>query len=546
MKNEGMLPVSNQETGIEEEEAAVAGSGSEAEAEVEDQTEALTPSSLPDDNDDGGPFLPYREHDEEGAQAADQTKTLTSPSSPDDDDNHDGGKASLTYQEHVSRILAITSPIVMAEIFQNTLPLVDIAFVGNLPGKNALAAAALATVWFNLWNSTMMGFMTAVDTYLAQAFGAKEYQSFSMWTGNSMIIVSVATIFISGFIALCEPCMVLFGQDPDLAAAAGQFSYRLIPGLIPYYAFKVLTKYLQTQNDVAPGVVIGLMANGFNVLANYLLIYKFGMGLNGAPWATTMTRFAEFILIAAYIRWRKPHFIDTFPSFSLENLRFRTIKPFVSLAFSGALSFACEAWSFEVTTILAGLLGTTELNAHSITLGIATFLYLSFPFAVGIATSIRVGQLIGDGCSGDAKRACLVSYAVNLIISIVLIAVLFPCSQFLGDAFSSDDEVSEMVATLIPLSCIFIVGDAISANTGGVMRGLGRQNLVLVLNIIAFWVLAIPIGALLTFVADVGVRGLWIGFSIGIYTAALIGILFLKRVNWGDESAKSRRRVSTL
>jgi Na+-driven multidrug efflux pump len=68
--------------------------------------------------------------------------------------------------------------------------------------------------------------MTAVHTYLAQAFVAKEYQSFSMWTGNSMIIVSVATIVISGFIALCEPCMVLFGQDPDLAAAAGQFSYR--------------------------------------------------------------------------------------------------------------------------------------------------------------------------------------------------------------------------------------------------------------------------------------------------------------------------------
>jgi MATE family multidrug resistance protein len=509
MENE-RIPVSNQETGIEEEEAAEA--GSEAEAEVEDQT-----------------------------------KTLTSPSSPDDNNNDDGGEPSLTYREHVSHILALTSPIVLAEIFQNTLPLVDIAFVGNLPGKNDLAAAALATVWFNLWNSSMMGFMTAIDTYLAQAFGAKEYQSFSMWTGNSIIIVSVVTIFLSGFIALCEPCMVLFGQDPDIAAAAGEFSYRLIPGLIPYYAFKVLTKYLQTQNNVAPGVIIGLLANGFNVLANYLLIYKFGMGLNGAPWATTMTRVAELILIVAYILWRKPHFIDTFPSFSLENLRFRTIKPFVNLAISGALANACEAWSFEVTTILAGLLGTTELDAHSITLSIATFLYLSFPFAVGIATSVRVGQLIGDGCSGDAKRSCLVAYTVNFIVSIVLIAVLFPCSQLLGDAFSSDDEVSEMVATLIPLSCIFIVGDAVQANTGGVFRGLGRQNLVLVLNIVAFWVLAIPIGALLTFVADVGVRGLWIGFSIGIYTAALIGIYILKfHVNWRDESAKSKLRLSTV
>jgi len=497
-------------------------------------------------NDEGSPVANQETSIDDEEEADLQTEALTSPS-PSSPDHKDGDEPSLTYREHVSHILAITGPIVMAEIFQNTLPIVDIAFVGNLPGKNDLAAAALATVWFNLWNTTMMGFMTAVDTYLAQSFGAKEFQSFSMWTGNSMIICAVATIFISGLCALCEPCMVLFGQDPDLAAAAGQFAYRLIPGLIPYYAFKVLTKYLQTQNILAPGVFIGIVANGFNVLANYLFIYKFGMGLNGAPWATTLTRVAEFILIAAYIRWRKPQLIDTFPSFSLANLRFSTIKPFVRLAFSGAISFACEAWSFEITTILAGLLGTTALDAHVITLSIATFIYLSFPFAVGIATSIRVGQLIGDGCGGDAKRSCLVSYGVNFILSSVLLAALFPCSQLLGDFFSSDDEVSELVAALIPVSCIFMLGDAFSANTGGVMRGLGRQNLVLLMNILAFWVLAIPIGAVLTFTAGIGVRGLWIGFSIGIYTAAFIGILFLKmRVNWTDESAKSRLRVSVI
>jgi Na+-driven multidrug efflux pump len=87
----------------------------------------------------------------------------------------------------------------------------------------------------------------------------------------------------------------------------------------------------------------------------------------------------------------------------MKNLEIPIIMPFVKLAISGALSFACEAWSFEITTILAGLLGTISLDAHIITLSIATFIYLSFPFAVGLATSLRVGQLIGEGRSGDAK-----------------------------------------------------------------------------------------------------------------------------------------------
>jgi MATE family multidrug resistance protein len=237
--------------------------------------------------------------------------------------------------------------------------------------------------------------------------------------------------------------------------------------------------------------------------------------------------------------------VETMPTISMKNLEIPIIMPFVKLAISGALSFACEAWSFEITTILAGLLGTISLDAHIITLSIATFIYLSFPFAVGLATSLRVGQLIGEGRSGDAKRSSIVAYTINVIIQLVLIAVLFPCSKMLGDLFSNDDEVSELVAKLVPISCIFMLGDAIQANTGGVMRGLGKQSLVLYLNIVGFWVLAIPIGSLMTFATDMGVIGVWWGFGVGIYSAAAIGIYILKRINWGDEGNNAKLRISS-
>ena len=74
-------------------------------------------------------------------------------------------KHTLSYKQHLKDVFAITYPIILSEIFQNVLPVVDIAFVGKL-SKHELAAAALATVWFNLWNAFMMGFMTAIDTYV--------------------------------------------------------------------------------------------------------------------------------------------------------------------------------------------------------------------------------------------------------------------------------------------------------------------------------------------------------------------------------------------
>ena len=454
-----------------------------------------------------------------------------------------------TYREHAKDVLSLTGPIIMSEIFQNTIPVVDIAFVGNLPDKEDLAAAALATVWFNLWNAAMLGFNTAIDTFLAQAYGANELKGYGLWTGTGLVIVMIVTCLVAGLIALCGPVMKLFGQDEELAERAGHFSYRLIPGLFPYYAFKVLVKYLQSQDIVMPGVWTGFLANGVNILFNWLLIYKLDLGLNGAPWATSITRFAEFFVICGYMAWQRhsKKLQSTWPMLNRDMWARETLVPFCKLALSGALSFSAEAWSFEIATILAGLIGTVQLDAHIITLSIATFLFLSFPFAIGVAASIRVGQWIGDGSPDNAQRSSFVSFLLSVTVQCVLIAILLPSRHWIGNLFSSDEQVSHLVTTLIPISCVFMLGDSVQATVGGIMRGLGRQRLVLFLNVLAFWILAIPVGSLLTFVGNAGVAGLWWGYVIGIYSAGIVGVTALKyRISWEKEALKAAKRVSTL
>ena len=134
---------------------------------------------------------------------------------------------------------------------------------------------------------------------------------------------------------LCYVRRKLFGQDSELADAAGEFSFRLIPGLFPYYLFKVLTKYLQTQNILAPSVWIGVFANGANVLFNWGLIYAADWGLAGAPWATTLTRFLELVLIVIYMMIKESSLKDTWPVLSTKNLTGDVLKPFLKLAISG-------------------------------------------------------------------------------------------------------------------------------------------------------------------------------------------------------------------
>lgn len=457
----------------------------------------------------------------------------------------------MTNSEHVKAIIQLTIPVVLSEIFQNTLPLIDLAFVGNL-GKIELAAAALATVWFNLWNATMQGFLSAIDTLLAQSCGAKQWEIFGMWTGISLIVTLGVTFLIAALNAMCGPVMVLFGQDVLVAKLAGDFTFRLLPGLFPYYISKVLIKYLQSQNILLPSVIIGILANIFNVIFNQLLIHKFGMGLNGAPWATTLTRTVQLLMIIGYMFLKRNKTLkESWPTFDRSTtkklLSYTTLKPFWKLSIAGALSLSCEAWSFEITIILAGLLGTVELDAHSITLSVAAFIFFSFPFAIGIATSIRVGQLIGEKRAKEARRSFKVSIAFALLVQTIILVILIPCGPSVGKLFSSDEEVANLVAKLIPISAVFLVGDAVQGNVAGACRGLGRQRLNLKLNVFGFWILGVPIGAILTFVVPLGVSGLWWGFNIGIYSAASFGLVFLLfRINWTEESRTAMRRISSV
>jgi MATE family multidrug resistance protein len=147
--------------------------------------------------------------------------------------------------------------------------------------------------------------------------------------------------------------------------------------------------------------------------------------------------------------------------------------------------------------------------------------------------------LIGEQRAEDARRSSHASFLFSGIIQTILTVILLLCKDVLGHLFSNDEEVATMVSELIPISCIFIMGDGIQATIGGVFRGLGRQKFVLWLNILGFWVCAVPIGAVLTFVVDIGVAGLWWGFNIGIYASSAVGIWFLRM---GHETTLDTRR----
>ena len=78
----------------------------------------------------------------------------------------------------------------------------------------------------------------------------------------------------------------------------------------------------------------------------------------------------------------------------------------------------------------------------------------------------------------------------------------------------------------------------------GVVSGAGKQAKGSLVNILAYWVLALPAAVLLAFGLQRGVEGLYTGMLLGPVTQCLCYLLLIARLRWREEAEAARQRVA--
>jgi len=165
------------------------------------------------------------------------------------------------------------------------------------------------------------------------------------------------------------------------------------------------------------------------------------------------------------------------------------------------------------------------------------------PFALGVAVSVRIGNLLGEH---KAKRA---SVSANTSIVLAVIISLFWSLLFLvfrnswARLFNDDPEVVSLVASILPLVALFQVFDGVGAVTNGVLRARGRQFTGALLNFSAYYIIGIPFGIWLTFKHDMKLYGLWIGLTVSLIYCSAWGVYLCVRTDWKKEVQKVLDRL---
>ncbi|KAL9656575.1 hypothetical protein ABK040_012158 [Willaertia magna] len=461
----------------------------------------------------------------------------------------------MLYKTETIELIKIAWPITVLQISNMVLGMEDLAIVGHIKSdeissEEFLASAALGNSLFYCLSFMAIGLINGQETLVSQAFGAKNFRLMGIVLNRSLIItigflipISIAMFFGNYILTLLQMIGHSTEFSPRVIELTIQFVRYLIPGLFPFAVFRGLSSFFISQSIMWPSIIISVVVMIVNLLLNLLLVFGIpnvwdGLGFIGAPIATSITRVLMLLsyvaLVAFFLRkqWK-----DTWHGFLWrEVFQWEGVKEFLKFAIPSSIMLCAEIFGFEIATIISAFLGPVYLSAHGILLNITNFTFM-FPLSISSATTVRVGQEIGEGDAEAAKKTALSSTVISSIILIMSGTILAITMNLVTRVYTNDENVVLATTTVLPLCIIFQFVDGLQAIFGGILRGVGKQTMGAVANLVGYYVIGLPLGSVMAFVFGWKLMGLWLGLTIALTIVSIwLFIYYMWKVNWKQEA----------
>ncbi|PYI26497.1 MATE efflux family protein [Aspergillus indologenus CBS 114.80] len=438
----------------------------------------------------------------------------------------------------VFRLAKDSVSVILAYALQNSLQATSILIVGRTSPEN------LATAAFSFMFAAVTGWMialggtTALDTLASSTFTASSNKhDLGVLLQRGFLVLGLFYLPVAGLWACSEPIFLLLGQQPRLSRDSARFLTCLIPGGLGYIYFELMKKYLQAQGLMRPGTYVLLITVPFNLFLNFVCSYTLRLGLLGAPIATGISYWLSFGLLVLYTRFVAGS--ECWGGWSREALR--NLGTFARLALLGVVQVGTEWWAFEIVALAAGRLGTIPLAAQSVIMT-ADQVLNTIPFGVGVAASSRIGNLLGSRDAAGASRAANAAACLSMVLGGIVLVVLMGTRHDFAKIANSDARVVELTAEVLPWVALFQIADGLNGSCGGSLRGMGRQHVGALVNLVSYYGGALPLGIWLAF-HGWGIKGLWIGQCIALYLVGALEWTVVALSDWHREVDKAFLRI---
>ena len=438
----------------------------------------------------------------------------------------------LHYRSEINNLITLAIPVMIAQISQTAITFVDTIMAGNY-SKTALSGVAIAV---SIWLPTVLfgqGLLTVLTPIISNLNGAAKREQVADHTRQGVVIALILSVIIMFTLYHSDKIIDLRSSadnpiDPDMVEVAVSFLRAIMWGVPAFLLFLVYRNQCEGLSNTKPAMVIIFIALLANIPINYVLIYgKLGFPAYGGV-GCGITAAIIFWLMFGLIR------VYTLITSSQRDIRktpltklidFSIIKKIVVLGMPLALAYFFEMSLFAVVALLIAPLGQLTVAAHQIIFTISSLTF-AIPLSLGVATSIRVGYLLGKGKPSLAKQTALISLLISLVIAVIVALILVVFRTPIITIFTKETAVIAICLQLIILLAIYQASDYLQVVASNVLRGYKDTKSIFFITLLSYWVVGLPVGYVLGLtdlvMQPIGAAGFWIGIILGLAVAAFL------------------------
>lgn len=414
------------------------------------------------------------------------------------------GIKNLTEGPIKRQLFNLAIPIMATSFIQMAYSLTDMAWVGRMGSE---AVAAVGSVGILMWMSTSISLLNKVgsEVSVGQSIGARNQEDARNFASHNITMAIIISLCWGGLLfLLAEPIIRIYELKANIAANAVSY-LRIVSTALP---FVFLSAAFTGVYNAAGRSKVPFYISGTGLLLNIvldpLLIFGFGLGTNGAAYATWISQATVCAIFVYQLRCRDV-LLGRFPFFIRLKKRYtqRILKLGLPVAILNALFAFVNMFLCRTASAQGGHIGlmtfTTGGQIEAVT----------WNTSEGFSTALSA--FIAQNYAAGKRDRVVKAWHLMLWITSIFGTLCMCLFLFFGN---------EIFAIFVPEQAAYEAGGAflridgfaqvfmmIEITTQGVFYGIGRTVPPAIISI-GFNYLRIPL-ALLLIHWGLGVEGIW-------------------------------------
>lgn len=443
-------------------------------------------------------------------------------------------KGLMTSGNIYKKIALFAIPLLLGNFFQLMYNTIDSIVVGNYVGKEALAAVGASTPIINLLIAFFQGLATGAGVVVSRYYGARKQEeeskaihSFLLFSILFGIALSIVGYFVSPVI------LRMMNTPSDYYNDADGYLAIYFLGVTFLIVYNAGTGILQAVGDSKNPLYFLIATSILNIFLDLLFVKGFGMGVDGAAWATIISECISMLLVINLLMRTKNEYKVTLKNLKID---FSILKQIVEIGVPAGLQGMIVSVSNVIVMAYINQFGSSGVAGFSCSNKIDNFMGLPVN-SLMLAITTFVGQNLGARQYERVKQGVRAALVMSISIVVTLGVFVFLFSDSLMRIFTSDMDVIEDGTIILRIMCPCYIFLCFHQVYSGALRASGRSSVPMITSIIAFVLMRqILLAVAIPLYHHISIIG--IGYSFTWAMAALMTGIYYFTSNWLQKSMR--------